>query len=122
MLYLTTTEIITSFFLIVGSFFTFLSAIGVIRLHDVYSRVHAAGKSSTFGMISLMIAAFIYFIPEGIFNVKILLAILFVFMTAPLGALLINRSAYRNGVSMEKNTVQDDLKEAYKDEKLESSE
>ncbi|MCF3944884.1 monovalent cation/H(+) antiporter subunit G [Oceanobacillus sp. APA_J-2(6-2)] len=119
---MTTTEIITSFFLIVGSFFTFLSAIGVIRLHDVYSRVHAAGKSSTFGMISLMIAAFIYFIPEGIFNVKILLAILFVFMTAPLGALLINRSAYRNGVSMEKNTVQDDLKEAYKDEKLESSE
>ncbi|MCG5103635.1 monovalent cation/H(+) antiporter subunit G [Oceanobacillus sp. APA_J-5(13-2)] len=119
---MTTTEIITSFFLIVGSFFTFLSAIGVIRLHDVYSRVHAAGKSSTFGMISLMIAAFIYFIPEGIFNVKILLAILFVFMTAPLGALLINRSAYRNGVSMEKNTVQDDLKEEYKDEKLESSE
>ena len=119
---MTTIEIITSFFLIVGAFFTFLSAIGVIRLRDVYSRVHAAGKSSTFGMIFLMIATFIYFIPEGIFNVKILLAILFVFMTAPLGALLINRSAYRSGVSMEKNTVQDDLKEVYKDEKLESSE
>lgn len=94
----------------------------MIRLRDVYSRVHAAGKSSTFGMISLMIAVFLYFIPEGIFNVKILLAILFVFMTAPLGALLISRSAYRNGVPLEDNSVQDDLKEVYKEEKLESRE
>ena len=111
----------TSFFLIVGAFFTFLSAIGVLRLKDVYSRMHAAGKSSTFGMISLMIAAFVYFIPEGIINVKILLAILFVFLTAPLGALMINRSAYRTGVPLEENTQQDDLKEMYKDEKRESS-
>lgn len=119
---MTTIEIITSFFLLVGTFFVFLSAIGVIRLKDVYSRVHSVGKSSTFGMISLMIATFIYFIPEGIINVKILLAILFVFMTAPLGALMLNRSAYRNGVPLEKNTIRDDLQEKYKDEKLESTE
>lgn len=106
----------------VGSFFTLLSAIGIIRLKDVYSRMHAAGKSSTFGMISLMIAAFIYFLPQGIVNAKVLLAILFVFMTAPLAALMVNRSAYRIGVPLEKNTLQDDLKELYKDEKLESRE
>ena len=52
---------------------------------------------------------------------KILLAILFVFLTAPLGALMINRSAYRTGVPLEENTQQDDLKEMYKDEKRESS-
>ncbi|MHA6252851.1 monovalent cation/H(+) antiporter subunit G [Oceanobacillus sp. CAU 1775] len=116
---MTTIEIIVSFFVLVGVFFTLLSALGVIRLRDVYSRMHAAGKSSTFGVISLIIAAFIYFIPEGVFNVKLLLAILFVFMTAPLSALMINRSAYRFGVPLEKNTVQDDLKEVYKS-KLES--
>lgn len=119
---MTTIEIITSFFLLVGAFFTLLAAVGIIRLKDVYSRMHAAGKTSTFGMISLMIAAFIYFIPDGYFNIKILLAILFVFMTAPLGALMVNRSAYRNGVPLEKNTLQDDLKEMYKDEKLKSNE
>ena len=113
MLYLTTIEIIVSIFVLIGVFFTLLSAIGVLRLPDVYSRVHAAGKSSTFGVISLMIAAFLYFIPEGIVNVKILLAIVFVFMTAPLSALMLNRSAYRIGVPLEKNTVQDDLKEMY---------
>lgn len=105
-----------SFFVIVGVFFTLLSALGIIRLADVYTRMHAAGKSSTFGVISLIIAVFLYFIPEGIFNVKLLLAILFVFMTAPLSALMINRTAYKLGVPLEKNTVQDDLQKMYKRE------
>lgn len=113
MLSLTTNEIFVSIFILIGVFFTLLSAIGVLRLPDVYSRVHAAGKSSTLGVISLMIAAFLYFIPEGIVNVKILLAIIFVFITAPLSALVINRTSYRIGVPLEKNTIQDDLKKAY---------
>ena len=117
MLYLTTIEIIVSILILIGTFFTLLSAIGVLRLPDVYSRVHAAGKSSTFGVIFLMLAAFLYFIPEGIVNVKILLAIVFVFMTAPLSALVLNRSAYRIGVPLDKNSVQDDLKDLF-DQKL----
>ena len=119
MLYLTTIEIIVSIFILIGVFFTLLSSIGVLRLPDVYSRVHAGGKSSTFGVIFLMIGAFLYFLPEGIVNVKILLAILFVFITAPLSALVISRSAYRIGVPLEKNSVQDDLKEAYHEKKSE---
>lgn len=110
---MTTNEIFVSIFILIGVFFTLLSAIGVLRLPDVYSRVHAAGKSSTLGVISLMIAAFLYFIPEGIVNVKILLAIIFVFITAPLSALVINRTSYRIGVPLEKNTIQDDLKKVY---------
>ena len=116
-LYLTVIEIITCIFILIGVFFTFLSAVGVIRLPDVYSRMHAAGKSSTLGVIFLMLAVVVYFIPEGIINAKILLAIIFVFMTAPLSSLMVNRSAYRIGVPLEKNNVQDDLKEMYNQEK-----
>jgi len=116
-LYLTAIEIITSIFILIGVFLTFLSAVGVIRLPDVYSRMHAAGKSSTLGVVSLMLAVVIYFIPEGIINAKILLAILFVFITAPLSSLVVNRSAYRIGVPLEKNNVQDDLKNMYDQEK-----
>jgi len=114
---LTVIEIITCIFILIGVFFTFLSAVGVIRLPDVYSRMHAAGKSSTLGVIFLMLAVVVYFIPEGIINAKILLAIIFVFMTAPLSSLMVNRSAYRIGVPLEKNNVQDDLKEMYNQEK-----
>jgi len=86
-------------------------------LPDVYSRMHAAGKSGTLGVVFLMLAVFLYFIPEGIINAKILLAIIFVFMTAPLSALMIDRSAYRIGVPLEKNSVQDDLKVMYDQQK-----
>ena len=113
---MTAVEIIISILVLIGVFFTLLSAIGVIRLPDVYSRTHAAGKSSTLGVIALMLAVFLYFIPAGIINGKILLAVVFLFLTAPLSALMINRSAYRTGVPLAKNTVQDDLKKMF-DEK-----
>ncbi|WP_342772624.1 monovalent cation/H(+) antiporter subunit G [Oceanobacillus piezotolerans] len=106
-------EMITSVFILIGAFFTLLSAIGVLRLPDVYSRMHAAGKSSTLGVSSIMLATFIYFIPEDVFLVKVLLVIPFLFMTAPLSALLVNRSAYRNGVPLARNSIQDDLKKKY---------
>jgi len=106
----------TSIFILLGVFFTLLSAIGVMRLPDVYSRMHAAGKSSTLGVICLMLATFLYFIPEGVINAKLLLTILFVFITAPLSALMINRSAYRVGVPLAKNSVEDELKAMYEQE------
>lgn len=109
MLYLTVVEIIISILILLGVFFTLLSAIGVIRLPDVYSRMHAAGKSSTLGVIALTLATFLYFVSEGIINAKILLSILFLFVTAPLSALMINRSAYNTGVPLADHSIQDDL-------------
>ncbi|MBR3120218.1 monovalent cation/H(+) antiporter subunit G [Oceanobacillus profundus] len=114
---MTVIEIITSIFILIGTFFTILSAIGVIRLPDVYSRMHAAGKSSTLGVVTLMLATFIYFIPTGIINGKVLLAILFLFITAPLSALMVNRSAYYNGVPLAKNSIQDDLRKKFEQDK-----
>lgn len=109
---MTVIEIIVSAFILIGTFFTLVSSFGVLRLRDVYSRMHAAGKSATLGVVSLMLATLIFFLPESGFNFKIFLTIIFVFMTAPLAALMINRSAYRTGVPLEENTTEDDLAEA----------
>ncbi len=108
-------ETVIVILIIIGVFFTLLSAIGLIRLPDVYSRTHAAGKSATLGVMTIMLATFLYFMTQGIVNAKILLAILFIFMTAPLSSLMVSRSAYRSGVPLSKNTVGDDLKERYED-------
>lgn len=103
-------EIIAVVLMLAGALFTLISAIGVLRLRDVYSRIHAAGKSSTLGVICLVLATVLYFVPEGLVSARLLLAIVFVFMTAPLSALMISRSAHRTGVPLESNTVCDDLK------------
>jgi multicomponent Na+:H+ antiporter subunit G len=44
----------------------------------------------------------------GIISAKILLGIVFIFLTAPVGAHLIGRAAYNTGVKMDKRSVQDD--------------
>lgn len=110
---MTMTELIVSFFVIVGSFFIFVSSIGILRLRDVYSRTHAGGKSSTLGVMSIMTGVVLFFwVTEGNFNLNIMLTIIFVFMTAPLAALAVNRSAYRTNVPMTDETSIDELGDA----------
>ncbi|WP_218118669.1 monovalent cation/H(+) antiporter subunit G [Lacicoccus qingdaonensis] len=107
------TEIITSIFIIIGTFFIFVSSIGLVRLRDVYSRTHAGGKSSTLGVMSIMTGAVIFFIvTEEAFNFKLFLTIIFVFMTAPLAALAVTRSAYRTNVKMNDAAHMDELGDA----------
>lgn len=109
-------NILVAFFVIIGVFFAFMSALGILRLKDVYSRTHASGKSATLGVIFIMVAVFIHFLSQGVMNAKILLAILFLFLTAPVASLMVTRSAYRNGVELTQNTITDDLKEMHKQE------
>ncbi|WP_080876311.1 monovalent cation/H(+) antiporter subunit G [Oceanobacillus timonensis] len=106
-------DILVAIFVVIGVFFAVVSAIGIVRLKDVYSRAHASGKSATLGVIFIMLAVFIHFLSQGIMNAKVLLAIVFLFLTAPVASLMITRSAYRTGVKLDKNTGIDDLKEMY---------
>ncbi|SDY50109.1 multicomponent Na+:H+ antiporter subunit G [Evansella caseinilytica] len=103
------TEIVVSIFLLLGGGLITLGSIGILRLPDLYSRLHAATKSATLGVISIMFAVFVFFLAEGIFIGKILLTIVFVFLTAPVAGFMISRSAYRIGVKLWDQSIQDDL-------------
>ncbi|OIJ16655.1 Na+/H+ antiporter subunit G [Anaerobacillus alkalilacustris] len=106
-------EIIVSILIILGGFLSLLGAIGILRFPDVYGRLHAATKSATLGVICIMLAVYLYFqFIEGIFSGKILLTIIFVFLTAPVAGFMISRSAYNVGVKLSDQSVQDDLKKA----------
>lgn len=110
---MTITEIVTSVFVVTGSILVLLSSIGILRLSDVYSRMHAAGKSSTLGVMSIMTGAVLFFLmDQGNFNFKLLLTIIFIFITAPLAGLAINRSAYRTHVPMCQESTLDELGDA----------
>ena len=104
-------EIVISFFIIVGVFFLIGGSFGIIRLPDVYCRIHAAAKSVTVGVASVMIAAIIYFVAYGYgFSGKNLLAVIFIIITAPVGSHMISRAAYHTGVKIWERSVRDDLK------------
>lgn len=110
-------EWIAGSLIISGTILTLLSGVGLIRLPDVYTRSHAASKSTTLGVLFILLGAFMFFwIDEGYFSIRLLLGIFFVFLTAPVAGHIICRAAYRSNVKLTDRTVRDDLKKYMKAE------
>ncbi|MFB6218157.1 MAG: monovalent cation/H(+) antiporter subunit G [Halobacteriaceae archaeon] len=84
--------------LAVGSAFLTVGTVGLLRLPDVYNRLHATSKATTLGAASVFLAGFVYFGPAGT-GLTSLVGVVFLFLTAPTGAHMISRSAQRMGVA-----------------------
>ena len=106
-----TAEIIIAVFILIGVFLSLVSSIGVMRLPDVYTRNHAASKSTTLGVMSTLIGALLFFyFHEGVIHSRIVLGIIIIFVTAPVAGHVISRAAYNSDVKLSERSVQDDLK------------
>jgi len=115
-------EWIVIILVLLGTGLSLLSSFGLIRLPDVYNRAHATTKSATLGILSILLGAFIYFVSShGVSSIRLLLGIVFVFLTAPVAGHLIIRSAHRSGVPLASISVQDDLKELLDKEQKEAA-
>lgn len=88
---------VTAGLVLVGVFFLSVGVVGLVRLPDVYNRMHATSKASTLGAASIFLAGGVHFNFEGAGLVS-LVGILFLFLTAPTGAHMISRAAHRLGV------------------------
>src|SRR6056297_1064690 len=83
--------------IVVGCFFLTVGTIGLLRLPNVYNRMHATSKPTTLGTAAIFLAGFVYFGPGGA-GMPSLIGIVFLFLTVPTGAHMISRSAQRIGV------------------------
>jgi multicomponent Na+:H+ antiporter subunit G len=81
----------------VGCFFLTVGTIGLLRLPNVYNRMHATSKPSTLGTAAVFLAGFVHFGP-GDGGLPSLVGVLFLFLTVPTGAHMISRAAQRIGV------------------------
>lgn len=105
-------ELVAVIIILLGSVMSVISAFGIIRLPDVYTRSHAATKSSTVAVLLSLSGAFIYFwVSENLISVRLILGILFVFLTAPVSGHLLTRAAYRSRVKLTENSSDDALKD-----------
>ena len=86
-------EIATVVFLIVGTAFMLIGAIGLLRMPDLYTRLHAQSKTSTLGLATLLIATIPGLMSLDV-TIKVVLAVAFHFLTNPVGAHMIARAAY----------------------------
>lgn len=104
-------ELLAALLILFGAVVSVISAFGMIRLPDVYTRSHAATKSATLSVLSCLLGAFIYFwIHDGFVSIRLILGIIFVFITAPVAGHLVCRAAYRSRVPLAKGSGDDALK------------
>lgn len=92
-----------------GTFFALVAAIGILRMPDLYTRMHATSKAGTLGVGFLLAAAAVQHGRLETAAVAVL-TIAFIVLTAPVAAHVIVRAAYYAGVPMSPNSVADDLK------------
>ena len=105
-----TGEFIGALLILTGGIASVISAFGLIRLPDIYTRSHAATKSSTLAVLLTLSGTFLYFLfREQFVSVRVLLGIVFVFLTAPVAGHLIVRAAYRSKVKLADISTEDEL-------------
>ncbi len=102
---------IVSILILLGSFFGFVAALGVLRMPDFYIRMHAATKAGAFGAALILLAFGLYFGTVKAWGFA-LIVIVFFYLTTPVAAQAIARAAYRKGVPFWKKMGIDQLKES----------
>ncbi|MBU7017747.1 MAG: monovalent cation/H(+) antiporter subunit G [Theionarchaea archaeon] len=83
--------------IIIGTFFLVVGAVGLIRLPDMFTRMHAATKCTTLGAMCTLLGVAIMMEPVA---VKALLMIVFILLGNPTSAHAIARAAYKSGTRM----------------------
>ncbi|MCL6510323.1 MAG: monovalent cation/H(+) antiporter subunit G [Anaerolineae bacterium] len=89
----------------IGTFFSILGVLGLMRLPDVYTRLHAAGKVGVFGAVFLAGATAL--IIPSLFGKAVILMVLLV-IAGPVVSHALASAAYRMGIAV-KRAIRDDL-------------
>lgn len=94
--------------MIVGALFSLIAAIGLNRLPDLYTRMHAASKAGTVGSGLLLLAVGLHAADGATFG-RALAGIVFFVLTAPISAHLLARAAHKVGYKPASVSVRDDM-------------
>lgn len=94
--------------LLIGSAFTLLAAIGVLRLPDLYTRMHAASKAGAVGGGLILLAVALTSL-DGSVALRAILGTVFLLLTTPVSAHLLARVSHRGQDHLQVSMVIDEL-------------
>lgn len=101
-------DVLSAALLLTGVLLAVVAALGLVRLPDVLSRMHAATKPATLGLLLVTVGAALR-MEQQEDAVKLLLVAAFQLLTAPVAAHMIGRAAYRSGAAAQ--LVVDELRD-----------
>ncbi|MCT8127202.1 monovalent cation/H(+) antiporter subunit G [Alishewanella sp. BS5-314] len=105
-------ELLAAIFLLAGCLFMLVAALGVFRMPDLLTRMHATTKSGVLGAGLIMCAVMLFF-GESSVTLKALAVMAFTTLTSPIAAHTIGRAGYFIGVPLWEKTLKDELQGRY---------
>lgn len=105
-------EMLVSILLLMGAAFMVLASVGVLRLPDLPTRMHATTKAGALGAMLTMAGVAFHF-GDSTVVARAVAIVVFIFLTAPIAAHVIGRAGYFTGIKLWEGTVKDELRERY---------
>lgn len=101
-------QFVAALAVVVGSVFGLLAGIGILRLPDLYTRMHAAAKAGLVGAGLILVAVALVGGDLAI-AMRAVLGILFLILTTPVSAHLLARAAFKVGVQPSTETAVNEM-------------
>lgn len=105
-------DVVAGVILLLGAVLIVISAVGVLRLPDVFMRLHAATKAGTLGAGLVLLGAAVHFGLLAV-SVKATVVFLFLLVTAPVAGHVLGRAAVLDGDTKWSRTRYDELEGRY---------
>lgn len=106
------TDWVAAVLIVTGALFMFIAALGLVRMPDLLTRMHATTKAAVFGVGLVLVGVCVHFATAMVLA-RAVAIVFFVLLTAPVAAHAIARAGYFIGVPLWKGTVRDDMKDRY---------
>jgi multicomponent Na+:H+ antiporter subunit G len=105
-------QTVSAALLLVGATFMLVAALGVLRMPDLFMRLHCSTKSATLGVGCVMLGAAVHFGEFAIW-VRAVAVVVFFCVTAPVAGHVLGRAAYLARVPLWEGTLSDELDGCY---------
>ena len=99
---------IAGILILIGAGFTLTASIGLLRLPDLYTRMHAASKAGTLGSCVVLLALALQSNDAAI-ALRAVAGIMFFLLTVPISSHLLAKAAHGAGYSLWEHSKRDDL-------------
>lgn len=100
--------------LIFGAIFAFIGSLGLAKLPDFYMRLHGPTKATTLGLGAMLVGSMVYFsVTKGSLTLHEILITLFLFITAPVSAHILSKSAIRSRIYDSTGLVEEKTRELF---------
>lgn len=105
-------DFIAGTLILIGAAFALVASIGLLRLPDLYTRMHAASKAGTLGS-GVMLIALAVFADDKAIVTRAMAGVVFFLLTAPVSAHLLAKAAYESGYRLWSRSVRDEMSQDF---------